>query len=112
MEERVPHIVKMIKHRLAAFRLRRMFALQSIRGYQLQRGFTETEKELMEKWAEGLRTGVAEALGIPKEEVIEIPQAWKERWMTEWKKAFVKPEYRTPEAAKSSGAELGRLVAS
>lgn len=80
-------------------------------SYQLQQEFTEAEKQAMEEWAEGLRTGVAETLGIPKEEVIQIPQAWKERWMTEWKKSFLKPEQRTPESARSSGEKLGRTVA-
>jgi len=47
---------------------------------------TEAQKRL----AEEFRRGIAEVLGVPPEAIREEPI---EKWVREWTRAFVKPEY-------------------
>jgi len=71
---------------------------------------TEKQKELAEKFAEG----IAEALGVPKE---AIRKDVVEKWVIEWTKAFVTPEYWeklsiSSASAYSLGYHLGSIVKS
>ena len=56
---------------------------------------TPEQRQLMEKF----REGIAEALGVPPEAIREDVLI---KWVTEWSKAFIKPEYLTmyPEVAR------------
>jgi len=49
---------------------------------------TPAQKTLMRRFKEG----IASALGVPPEAIKEGPV---EKWVKEWTKAFVKPEYWT-----------------
>lgn len=82
----------------------------------------------MKEVAEKFRRGIAKALGVPPEEISE-EKVYK--WVTNWAKAFIKPEYwkkyglagmvrvrifgeavplPTPEEAEKLGYELGLII--
>ena len=89
-----------LKIRLAFFRLRSMLRpllIVSNPGYD---ELSEAEKRAADEWAEGLREGVAEALGVPVGMIREIPKSWKYAWITGWKEAFVSPKEKGIEMAK------------
>jgi len=58
---------------------------------------TPAQRRLMEEF----RRGIASALGVPPEAIREEPL---EKWIVEWTRAFVKPEYW------AQGYELGRQL--
>ena len=73
--------------------------------------------EQLEDIAKEFREGIAEALGVPPEAIKEEIVA---KWVKNWAKAFVKPEYRwtvgiagqadLARTARELGYELGRIV--
>jgi hypothetical protein len=66
---------------------------------------TEAQRRLAEKF----KVGIAEALGVPPE---AINQEVVERWIREWTKAFVKPEFWAEAITSISDEQaynLGRL---
>ena len=65
---------------------------------------TESQKQM----AEEFRLGMAEALGVPPE---AIREDLVQRWVVNWARAFVKPEYWA-EVAPTTGKirELGRNI--
>jgi len=71
---------------------------------------TEAQKRLMEEF----RRGIASALGVPPEAIREDVL---QKWIIEWTKAWVKPEYWRAMKVRASvaydlGYELGRIVKS
>jgi len=69
---------------------------------------TEAQKRLMEEF----RRGIAEALGVPPEAIKEEPL---QKWIIEWTKAWVKPEYLKQIRIRAStvyelGYHLGRIL--
>ena len=71
---------------------------------------TEAQKRLMEEF----RRGIAEALGVPPEAIKEEPL---QKWIVQWTKAWVKPEYLKQIKVRASvaynlGYHLGRILKS
>jgi hypothetical protein len=85
--------------------LRERLPLLQVVGVTPER-LTPAQRELMRRF----REGIASALGVPPEAIREDVL---ERWIIEWTKAFVKPEYwaMRAELGYEFGRELGRLLA-
>jgi len=82
--------------------------MESFRSQSSATNLTEKQKELAEKF----RQGIAEALGVPPEAIKSEPVY---KWVEEWTKAFVKPEYLEQikvraNTAYSLGYSLGEAV--
>lgn len=48
----------------------------------------ERAKNLVDRWATGFRTGVAQTLGVKPEEV-RVKKAWKREWFEDWLEALL-----------------------
>lgn len=78
-------VLDRIRERPLIRRIRSRFPFLQVVGVTPET-LTPAQRELMEKF----RRGIADALGVPPEAIREDVLA---RWVVEWSKAFVKPEY-------------------
>ena len=67
-------------------RLRERIGLRLLVGFPQVRTLTPEQKELAERY----KKAIASVLGVPEEAIREDVV---EKWVAEWTKAFVKPEY-------------------
>ncbi|GAI46190.1 unnamed protein product, partial [marine sediment metagenome] len=71
-------------------------------------GLTESQTQM----AEEFRIGMSQALGVPPE---AIREEIVQKWIVNWTRAFVKPEYwaevaPTTDTIRALGRELGEIV--
>jgi len=103
-QRRFPNIFPIFRERAPV--LDKLKGLQAQQAQQKAGITPETLNEAQKRLMDEFRRGIADALGVPPEAIRPEPV---ERWIVEWTKAWVSPEFYAQAVVAMTASEAHRL---